>query len=104
MNQQSQRGSKLNKSKKCQGLPINMIIIAAIALVVLVVTVTILTRQTSTATKNLESCDVKGGKCAKDLTANNNVKNPSCSDNVYNIPVIVNDPACGDSKLCCLKI
>ena len=84
-----------------------MIIIAAIALLVLVVTIIILTRQTSTATKNLESCELKGGKCAKDITQNSN--KPSC-DNIkdnfkeYKIPIVVNDPSCGDSKLCCLKI
>ena len=93
----------MHKNKKSEGLPINMIVIAAIALGVLVVTFVILTRQSSTASNNLDSCALKGGKCAKDLGIKDG---SSCNDpnGVYVASVIVSDPLCGKSKLCCLKI
>ena len=93
----------MDKNKKSD-LSINMIVIAAIALGVLVVTFVILTRQSSTTTRNLEGCELKGGKCAKDLPSNTNAQKLSCNHEVYNVPVLVDDPACGESKLCCLKI
>lgn len=81
-----------------------MMVIAAIALAVLVVTFIIFTKQSSTTTQNLQSCELKNGRCAKDLPVNKDAKKPSCNDKEYNIPIIINDPACGESKLCCLKI
>ena len=95
------------KSKKSEGLSINMIVIAAIALGVLVVTFIIFTGQTSSTAKTLQSCELKNGKCAKDVS--NDGKGTSCQNNKenskeYNIPIYINDPACGESKLCCLKI
>ena len=83
------------KSKKSQSISINTIIIAAIALAVLIVAIVIFTKQTSTSTKTLESCTAKGGKCAN---------GDSCNDKDYNIPVFVDDQACGKSRLCCLKL
>ena len=93
------------KSKKSEGLSIDMIVIAAIALGVLVVTFIIFTGQTSSTAKTLQSCELKGGKCAQSLPENNGKapKEVKCN-NEYNIPIIINDPACGESKLCCLKI
>ena len=55
------------KSKKSQGLSINMIIIAVIALIVLVVVIAIFTNtteKTSTNIDDLGSCDGQGGQCA----------------------------------------
>tara|TARA_Y100000310_G_scaffold88842_1_gene85911 strand:+ start:5437 stop:5727 length:291 start_codon:yes stop_codon:yes gene_type:complete len=95
---------KLSKNKKSQGLSVNMIVLAAIALVVLVVTIIIITGQTSTTSKNLQSCALKGGKCAKNLPGNEDLEKVECNDGVYNVPVIVNDPLCGESQLCCLKL
>lgn len=86
-------------SKKSQSISINTIIIAAIALVVLITAIVIFTRQAYTSTKTLQSCQLKGGKCA-----NGNSCPPSQTDKEYNIPVIVDDPSCGQSKLCCLKL
>jgi len=97
----------LNKTKKSQSIAINMIIIAAIALAVLIVTFFIFTSQSSSTTKTLQSCELKNGKCAQSLPVNSNVKDSnklSCNDKDYKIPIYVSDPACGDSKLCCLKI
>lgn len=93
----------MDKNKKSQGLPINMIIIAAIALAVLVVTFIIFTGQTSTTVKTLQSCELKNGKCAKDLSFKDEKGNPKCGGE-NPVPIILNDPACGESKLCCLKI
>lgn len=95
---------RLNKNKKSQGLPINTIIIAAIALAVLVVTFIIFTGQSSSTAKTLQSCELKGGKCAEKLSINSDKSKPTCDDKEYNVPIIINDPECGKSKLCCLKI
>lgn len=102
--QKNQGGLKLNKHKKSQSIAINTIIVAAIALGVLVVTFIIFTSHTSSTAKTLQSCELKGGKCAKDLESNKNIQKLTCNDKEYNVPIILNDPACGESKLCCLKI
>ena len=92
-------------NKISQSISINAIVIAAIALGVLIVVFIIFTGQTSVANKNLQSCELKGGKCASSLSANNGkeTKDYAC-DNEYPVKITVNDPACGPSKLCCLKI
>ena len=94
-------------AKKAQSISINTVIVAAIAIAVLVVTIVIFSRQSSTTVKNLDSCELKGGRCAESLTSNKNLKpgqKPGCSDPEYNVPVYINDPKCGTSGLCCLKI
>ena len=50
-------------NKKGMELPMNVIIIAAIALVVLVVILYIFQGRTSMFTKSLESCEAKQGTC-----------------------------------------
>ena len=97
----------MHKRKKSQSIAINTIIIAAIALAVLVVTFIIFTGQSSSTTKTLQSCELKNGKCAKDISKD--PAKPLCdSDKAeykdYKIPIYISDSACGDSKLCCLKI
>ena len=52
------------KTRKAQGLSLNVIIIAALALVVLIILVLIFTGQTKIFTSGLASCTNKGGKCA----------------------------------------
>ena len=52
--------------RKAQGLPINMIIISALALIVLVVTIVIFTKGSSTFTSGALSCQSKGGNCIAD--------------------------------------
>lgn len=95
------------KHKKSQSIAINTIIVAAIALAVLVVVFLIFTGQFSSTSKNLQSCELKNGKCAKDISKDN--AKISCGNNKeefkdYKIPIYISDPACGESKLCCLKI
>lgn len=90
-------------AKKSQSIALNTVIIAAIALGVLVVTFMIFTNQSSGTTKTLQSCELKNGKCAEQLGYRDQTNKPSCGGD-YQIPLIINDPACGESKLCCLKI
>ena len=95
------------KQKKSQSIAINTIIIAAIALAVLVVTFIIFIGQSSSTAKTLQSCELKGGECAKYISEDN--AKISCGNNKeefkdYKIPIYISDPACGESKLCCLKI
>ena len=96
------------KFNKSQGFSIEVIVIAAIALGVLIISFLLLTNQSSSATKNLNSCSTKNGKCASDLIINKNdpKKSPKeyqC-DNEFSVKIYVSDAECGESKLCCLKI
>jgi len=94
------------KSKKSQGLSINVIIIAAIALVALVVIIAIFTNTTGKAAKNIGSCITKGGKCAYDLP------NDKCGKDAKGVDYPVSLIVSGGCKnkdnnldgLCCLKI
>lgn len=56
-------------NKKAQGISINVIIIAAIALLVLVILAVLLLRSGSDIDKQLKSCIVKGGKCQENRCA-----------------------------------
>ncbi len=51
------------KQKKAQGLSLNVIIIAAMALIVLVVVVSIFLGKAGFFGENTESCEFNGGKC-----------------------------------------
>tara|TARA_Y100000310_G_C20695215_1_gene825197 strand:- start:4013 stop:4324 length:312 start_codon:yes stop_codon:yes gene_type:complete len=61
-------------NKKSQGLSINTIILAALALIVLVVMVLIFTGQIQVFSKSV-SCDARGGKCS-DLRNGESIKCP----------------------------
>ena len=86
------------KFKKSQGLPVNTLVIAAIALVALIVIIVIFTKVLGGTAENIGSCETKGGKCAYYLPTND------CNDD-YPIPLLVS----GDCEryepknLCCLK-
>jgi|GEM_PF-2079369 hypothetical protein len=98
---------KKYKQKKAQSIALNTIIIAAIALGVLIITFFIFTNQASSSTKTLQSCELKGGKCAESFPAKSRIQDASkieCNDNEYKVPIYISDPACGKSKLCCIKI
>ena len=57
--------------KKSQGLPINIIIIAAIGLVVLVVVLAIFSGRMGILSKSIAgTCDEQGGKCLTKCTSN----------------------------------
>lgn len=86
-------------NKKSQGLPINTIIIAVIALAVLIVLLVILTRGIGKTSENLGSCITKGGICADDS------KLKGTCGGEYPIPFIVSGD-CRNTKpknLCCIK-
>ena len=87
-------------NKKSQGMPINIIVIAAIALAVLVVLIVIFTGGIGKTSENLGSCVTKGGICADDPLLQG-----KCGDG-YSIPLIVSG-ACQNTKpvknLCCIK-
>lgn len=51
------------KIKKSQGMPLNVIIIAAIVLAVLIVVLFIFTERAGFFSKNIKSCEQNGGNC-----------------------------------------
>ena len=55
----------VKNNKRGQSLPINAIIIAALAMIVLVVVAAIFTGRARIFAKDLESCSAKQGKCEK---------------------------------------
>jgi len=55
----------MSKNKKAQGLSLNAIVIAVLALGVLVVLLLIFSGNIGGISKNLGSCLTKGGECAK---------------------------------------
>lgn len=68
------------KSRKSQGMPINVIIIAALALIVLIVLSALFTGRIGILAKDLESCATKQGQC-KDVPCSSNeavVPNAKC--------------------------
>ncbi len=84
------------KAKKSQGLSVNTIIIAALALGVLIVLIVIFTGGIGKTSQNLGSCLTKGGTC----------QNPdgTCPEG-YPITIFVSGD-CEKSKtknLCCIK-
>ncbi|MEK6947430.1 MAG: DUF948 domain-containing protein [Nanoarchaeota archaeon] len=86
-------------NKKSQGMPINTVIIAAIALAVLVVLIVIFTGGIGKTSQNLGSCVTKGGVCANTNGLNNQCGGP------YPIPLIVSGD-CQNTQpvnLCCIK-
>lgn len=63
-----------NKSKKSQGMPINVIIVAALALMVLVIIAAIFTGRVRIFSQNLEDCGAKQGLCKKDCDTGTEAK------------------------------
>lgn len=63
--------------KKAQGMPMNLIIIAAILLIVLVVILFIFTGRAKDFTKGVESCEAKGGECVYEGHNNYPCEGPS---------------------------
>ena len=84
----------IKTNNKSQGLSINTIIVAAIALVVLVVMVAIFTGKIGNVNKNIDSCTAKNGICAgKD----------GCPQD-HPISLIVGGSECKNAtNICCLK-
>jgi len=51
------------RKKNAQGLSMNMLVMAALALIILVVLITIFTKYIGSSTNAIQSCFTKGGKC-----------------------------------------
>ena len=87
------------KNTKSQGMPINVIIIAALALVVLVVLLAVFTGRIKIFSENLQSCAAKQGQCEKGLSCPSNkalVTNTNC-------PETADDKQQG-KNMCCVQV
>ncbi len=84
--------------KKAQGISMNVIIIAAIALLVLVVLSIIFLGRMGSWSQNVADCETKGGVCAPQGT--------SCGEagtSVEGYPVPYPGWKCGEGESCCVK-
>jgi hypothetical protein len=63
-------------NKKCQGMPLNVIIIAVICLLVLIVLIFIFTGKSGQFTKGVESCASKGATCLPSDASVDSCKGP----------------------------
>jgi len=72
----------VKNNKKAQGLSINVIIIAALALIVLVVLATIFTGRVRIFSQTLEDCASKQGQCYPNKCPDNSalITNAKCSE------------------------
>ena len=77
-------------NKKAVELPMNFIIIAAIALIVLVVLIFIFTGRSQLFVKGTETCSTKQGSCIDIIEA--------CSG------PIVSASDCSETQKCCVKV
>jgi len=80
-------------TRKSQGMPINVIIIAALALVVFIVLVVIFTGRIGPLAKDLESCGAKQGRCDKE-----------CGPNEATVPSAKCDKKDNKDQVCCITI
>jgi len=89
------------KSRKSQGMPINVIIIAALALVVLIVLLAVFTGRIKIFSENLQSCAAKQGQCEAGLSCSSGkalVTNTNC-------PETEADKQSNPKKiLCCVQV
>lgn len=63
---QSSQKVKNKMKKRAEGLPINMIILAILALAVLVVFIVIFTKTSGNFSSTINSCESKGGECVQE--------------------------------------
>ncbi|MEK6984474.1 MAG: hypothetical protein AABX33_07915 [Nanoarchaeota archaeon] len=81
----------IGKTKKSQGMPIEIIIIAALALIVLVVLAVILANRTGIFTKDLQSCPAKQGECTPGT---------KCPSN----KALITNTDCKKDQVCCIQV
>ncbi|MBI2654700.1 hypothetical protein HYX02_07905 [Candidatus Woesearchaeota archaeon] len=83
----------IRNNKKSQGLPINAIILAALALIVLVVVAAIFTGRARVFSASFDDCKAKQGRCAE--------KSKGCNSNEAEVNL-----KCPNEKkeICCLKV
>ena len=77
-------------NRKSQGMPINVIIIAALALIVLFVLITIFTGRVKIFSESLQSCTAKQGQCYP----------KSCPSN----SALVTNTDCPKDNVCCVQV
>ena len=82
------------KRRKSQGMPVNVIIIAVIALIVLFVLVALFTGKIRGLSQDLESCTTKQGRCddKKECAANEATISAKC------------DKKDGKDQICCITV
>ena len=78
-------------NKKAQGMPINVLIIAALALIVLLVLAAIFTGRVRIFSENLQSCPAKQGDCTPGT---------KCPSN----KVLITNTDCPTDKVCCVQV
>lgn len=79
------------KNKKSQGMPLSVIVIAALVLLVLVILAVIFIGRMGGTTTTLNSCESKSGTC---------VVTGTCEGTT--LPSTVAD--CGDGQVCCVNV
>ena len=80
----------INKNRKSQGLSVNVIIIAALALIVLVVLTVIFTGRIKIFSQTLEDCESKQGNCKVSCGPDETkITNAKCSK---------------EKPVCCIKV
>lgn len=82
--------------KKSQGMPINVIIVAALALIVLVVLAAIFTGRVKIFSESLQSCTAKQGSC--ELYSGTQPKCPSSNQ------AMITNTDCEKGKICCIQV
>ena len=79
------------KNNKSQGMPINVIIIAALALIVLVVLATLLGGRLKIFSESLQSCAAKQGDCI-------------AGDKCPTSKALVTNTDCKKGEVCCVQV
>ena len=82
------------KIKRAQGMPVNVIIIAAIALIVLFVLAALFTGKIRGLSQDLESCATKQGQC----------KDSPCGPNEAIVTNAKCDKIGGKEQVCCITV
>ena len=91
------------KHKKGDGLAVNTIILAALALAVLVVLIIIFTKQAGTTNKGINGCISRGGSCAQETKGVNGQTEVTCPDDRPVTFVVGKEECPGERNVCCLK-
>lgn len=81
-------------TRKAQGMPINVIIIAALALFVFVVLIIIFTGKIGPLARDLESCAAKQGRCDP----------AGCWSNEATVPNAKCDKKDNKDQICCITV
>ncbi|MBW2987918.1 hypothetical protein DRJ48_00450 [Candidatus Woesearchaeota archaeon] len=91
-------------SKKAQGLPLNVIAIAAILIIVLIVLVLIFTRQAGEFNKATNECEVRGGVCLPKGNCKGAMLNIGCDGMSREVFNGIEYVTLGREVVCCLEI